>query len=152
MDVRSVNLSIDQRTLQEPTEEEVHHPGREFRHIRYPVMIGPQRWEDAPVMTPNNDIIASRNGTNGVGGKSMSRLNLRARSRTSNRVRSLLSVVLRRPNSQARTLMSCQYCELTGGPFAPGEAALLLTVHEQLHHGGLSMHRPVLPPALPPMT
>jgi hypothetical protein len=43
--------------------------------------------------------------------------------------------------------MICQSCELTGGPFAPGEAALLLAVHEQLHHGGVSLHRPPLPPA-----
>ena len=43
--------------------------------------------------------------------------------------------------------MICQSCELTGGPFAPGEAALLLSVHEQLHHGGVSQHRPPLPPA-----
>jgi hypothetical protein len=43
--------------------------------------------------------------------------------------------------------MVCPSCELTGGPFAPGEAALLLAVHEQMHHGGVSMHRPSLPPA-----
>jgi hypothetical protein len=64
-----------------------------------------------------------------------------------NRVRSLLSAVLRKPKLQARTVMICQSCEMTGGPFAPGEAALLLAVHDQLHHGGVALHRPPLPPA-----
>ena len=63
------------------------------------------------------------------------------------RVRGLLGVVLRRPKRSARTVMVCESCEMTGGPFAPGEAALLLAVHEQLHHGGVSLHRPPLPPA-----
>jgi hypothetical protein len=42
--------------------------------------------------------------------------------------------------------MICQACELTGGPFSAREAALLLSVHEQLQHGGVGMHRPTLPP------
>lgn len=95
-------------------------------------------------MTTNNDIIA---GTGGSGKSSRRAPGLKrgARSRKPNRARSLLSVMLRR--SRAKTVMICQSCEMTGGPFAPGEAALLLAVHEQLHHGGVSMHRPPLPPA-----
>jgi hypothetical protein len=87
-------------------------------------------WEDASVMTKNSDLVAG--------------MKPRKPSRTS----SLISAVLRRPKSQAKTVMICQSCEMTGGPFAPGEAALLLAVHEQLHHGGLSLHRPPLPPAV----
>jgi hypothetical protein len=62
------------------------------------------------------------------------------------RARTLLFGVLKNPTSPARTVMICQSCELTGGPFSPREAALLLSVHEQLHHGGVSLHRPPLPP------
>jgi hypothetical protein len=43
--------------------------------------------------------------------------------------------------------MICQSCEMTGGPFSPAEAALLLSVHEQLHHG-VAPHRPNLPPVV----
>ncbi len=63
------------------------------------------------------------------------------------RARALLRGVLKNPTSPAKTVMFCQLCELTGGPFNPSEAALLLKVHEQLHHGGVSLHRPPLPPA-----
>jgi hypothetical protein len=44
--------------------------------------------------------------------------------------------------------MICSSCELVGGPFGADEAALLLKVHEQLHHGDLSMHRAPLPPPI----
>lgn len=96
-------------------------------------------------MTTNDAIVA---GKDGVDSRSIRvpRLKSRTRSRKPNRARGLLSVVLRRPRLPGRTVMICQSCEMTGGPFAPGEAALLLAVHEQLHHGGLSMHRPPLPP------
>lgn len=42
--------------------------------------------------------------------------------------------------------MICKSCELTGGPFTAAEAAHLLAIHEQMHHGVVSMHRPTLPP------
>jgi hypothetical protein len=79
-------------------------------------------WEDAPVIT-------------------------RARPWRPNRSQGILQAVLGRRKARAKTVMVCPSCELTGGPFAPGEAALLLAVHEQMHHGGVSMHRPSLPPA-----
>lgn len=94
--------------------------------------------------TTNDDLIAGmteRSSGRGPG------LNPRAWSRKPKRSRTLLSA-LSRPRSQAKTVMICERCEMTGGPFAPGEAALLLAVHEQLHHGGVSLHRPSLPPAL----
>ena len=92
------------------------------------------------------DAIAGKAVTGSASGRAP-RFTLRARPRKSGRARGLLSVVLRKSRLQARTTMICQSCELTGGPFAPGEAALLLSVHEQLHHGGVSQHRPPLPPA-----
>ena len=55
-------------------------------------------------------------------------------------------MVLRR--SSGRTVMICSSCELVGGPFGAEEAALLLKVHDQLHHGGLALHRAPLPPAI----
>jgi hypothetical protein len=48
--------------------------------------------------------------------------------------------------SAGRTVMICSSCELVGGPFVAEEAAFLLKVHEQLHHGGLAFHRAPLPP------
>lgn len=60
------------------------------------------------------------------------------------RARLLAKRVLKRAN--ARTVMVCSQCELTGGPFSREEAAHLLRIHEQLHHG-IAMHRPPLPPA-----
>jgi hypothetical protein len=68
------------------------------------------------------------------------------RPRKSSRARILLAVMMKRPVSHRRTVMICESCELTGGPFAPGEAAHLLAIHEQLQHGRLAMHRPPLPP------
>ena len=97
-------------------------------------------------MTTNDDIIEGKDGAASVTDRAP-RTMLRARTRKTKRARSLLTAVLRRPRLQGRTTMICQSCEMTGGPFAPGEAALLLAVHEQLHHGGVSMHRPPLPPA-----
>jgi hypothetical protein len=97
-------------------------------------------------MTTNDDIIEGR-GEAGSASDRAPRTMVRARTRKTKRARSLLTAVLRRPKLQGRTTMICQSCEMTGGPFAPGEAALLLAVHEQLHHGGVSMHRPPLPPA-----
>ena len=98
-------------------------------------------------MTKNSDIIAGTNGAD-QSSRRVPRQKPQVRSRKPGRASSLLSTVLRRPRLQAKTVMICQYCELTGGPFAPGEAALLLAVHEQLHHGGVSLHRPSLPPAI----
>jgi hypothetical protein len=98
-------------------------------------------------MTTNDDIIEGKGGASSASDRAP-RSMVRARPRKAKRVRSLLSAVLRRPSLQGRTTMICQSCEMTGGPFAPGEAALLLAVHEQLHHGGVSLHlRPPLPPA-----
>jgi hypothetical protein len=62
------------------------------------------------------------------------------------RARSIVRMVFRR--SSGRTVMICSSCELVGGPFGADEAALLLKVHEQLHHGDLSMHRAPLPPPI----
>jgi hypothetical protein len=107
----------------------------------------PGEWEDAPVMTKNSDIIAGTNAADKPARRAP-RVKPQARLRKPSRASGLLSAVLRKPRSQAKTVMICQYCEMTGGPFAPGEAALLLAVHEQLHHGGVSLHRPSLPPAL----
>ena len=67
-------------------------------------------------------------------------------SRIGTRSRKFLWGVLRKPISRSRTVMICELCELTGGPFAPGEAAHLLEIHVQLHHGGVSRHRSALPP------
>jgi hypothetical protein len=96
-------------------------------------------------MTTKDDLIAGQDGAGRTSGRAP-RPKSRARSQKPNRTRSLLSAVLRRPGQQGKTVMICQSCELTGGPFAPREAALLLAVHEQLHHGGVSLHRPPLPP------
>ena len=97
-------------------------------------------------MNTNDDVIAGRSGaassTRPAPGSKP-----RARSRKPGRARNLLSAVLRRPGRPARTVMICQSCELTGGPFSPAEAALLLSVHEQMHHG-VAQHRPHLPPAV----
>ncbi len=60
------------------------------------------------------------------------------------RARSLAQRVLKRAN--ARTVMVCSQCELTGGPFSREEAAHLLRIHEQLHHG-IAQQRSPLPPA-----
>ncbi|GAB6900274.1 hypothetical protein [Kineosporia succinea] len=60
------------------------------------------------------------------------------------RARSFAQRVLKK--GSARTVMVCSQCELTGGPFSREEAAHLLRIHEQLHHG-IAMHRPPLPPA-----
>ena len=62
------------------------------------------------------------------------------------RARSFAQRVLKK--TTARTVMVCSQCELTGGPFSREEAAHLLKIHEQLHHG-IAMHRSTpLPPAL----
>ena len=98
-------------------------------------------------MTKNSDIIAGTSGTD-KSVRRAPRLKLRGRSGKPSRAGGLLSAVLRRSGVPAKTVMICQSCEMTGGPFAPGEAALLLAVHEQLHHGGVSLHRPPLPPAV----
>ncbi len=106
----------------------------------------PLEWEDTPVTTKNSDIIAGTSRTDKF--RRAPRLKPHARAQKPSRVSNLLSVLLRRPKSQVKTVMICESCEMTGGPFAPGEAALLLAVHEQLHHGGVSLHRPPLPPAV----
>jgi hypothetical protein len=98
-------------------------------------------------MTTNDDIIEGKGGAGPTPARAP-RTMVRARTRKTKRARSLLTAVLRKPKMlTSRTTMICQSCEMTGGPFAPGEAALLLAVHEQLHHGGVSLHRPPLPPA-----
>jgi len=61
-----------------------------------------------------------------------------------NRARLLAQRVLKKAG--ARTVMVCSYCELRGGPFSREEAAHLLSIHEQLHHG-IALHRTPLPPA-----
>jgi hypothetical protein len=38
--------------------------------------------------------------------------------------------------SPASTTMICPVCELSGGPFGPDEAALLVATHNRFHHGG----------------
>jgi hypothetical protein len=40
------------------------------------------------------------------------------------------------PTAAPTALMTCSACDLSAGPFAVAEAALLATVHDQLHHGG----------------
>jgi hypothetical protein len=58
-------------------------------------------------------------------------------SRLSQRFDALLNVVpgrLRRRESRERTLI-CAACRLTGGPFEPAEAAFLIALHDDLHHG-----------------
>jgi hypothetical protein len=40
----------------------------------------------------------------------------------------------RRLRQPGRTLI-CAECDLTGGPFEPAEAAHLVTLHDELHHG-----------------
>ena len=35
----------------------------------------------------------------------------------------------------ATVLMSCDICDLTGGPFPAAEAAHLKAIHDRLHHG-----------------
>ncbi len=32
-------------------------------------------------------------------------------------------------------LMSCEACDLAGGPFPPAEAAYLQAIHTRVHHG-----------------
>jgi hypothetical protein len=36
---------------------------------------------------------------------------------------------------KATTLMSCEACGLTGGPFTPAEAAHLHAIHDRMFHG-----------------
>ena len=43
----------------------------------------------------------------------------------------------RRLFPRRRTMMVCESCELTGGPFPAAEAAALLQVHRQLQHGAV---------------
>ncbi len=39
--------------------------------------------------------------------------------------------------SEVGTMMSCETCDLTGGPFPAAEAAHLRAIHDRLHHGML---------------
>ncbi|MBT0767573.1 hypothetical protein KIH74_01470 [Kineosporia sp. J2-2] len=42
------------------------------------------------------------------------------------------------PNgSEVGTMMSCETCDLVGGPFPAAEAAHLRAIHDRLHHGML---------------
>jgi len=38
-------------------------------------------------------------------------------------------------SSELSTMMSCETCDLVGGPFPAAEAAHLRAVHDRLHHG-----------------
>ena len=40
----------------------------------------------------------------------------------------------------------CITCGLTGGPFEPAEAAFLIALHDELHHG---LRRPAPPQQIP---
>jgi hypothetical protein len=42
------------------------------------------------------------------------------------------------PHNPALTLMTCDVCDLVGGPFPAAEAAHLRAVHDRLHHGILA--------------
>jgi len=37
--------------------------------------------------------------------------------------------------SEAGTMMTCETCDLVGGPFPAAEAAHLRAIHDRLHHG-----------------
>ena len=39
--------------------------------------------------------------------------------------------------SESGTMMSCDTCNLVGGPFPAAEAAHLRAIHDRLHHGML---------------
>lgn len=95
-----------------------------------------------PVTTTKHDPAAG----GPAGGRLPARLKRPSRVRKAGRARAFIIGVLKKPVLQPDTVMICESCELTGGPFAPGEAAHLLAVHQQLHHGAVSLHRPPLPP------
>jgi hypothetical protein len=40
-------------------------------------------------------------------------------------------------SSEAGTMMTCETCDLVGGPFPAAEAAHLRAIHDRLHHGML---------------
>jgi len=42
---------------------------------------------------------------------------------------------LRPAPADGSVLMTCDVCDLTGGPFAPAEAAYLRAIHDRVHHG-----------------
>lgn len=37
--------------------------------------------------------------------------------------------------TEAFVLMTCEACDLAGGPFPPAEAAYLQSIHNRVHHG-----------------
>lgn len=37
--------------------------------------------------------------------------------------------------TEPSVLMTCEVCDLVGGPFAAAEAAHLRAIHDRLHHG-----------------
>ncbi len=39
------------------------------------------------------------------------------------------------PSADTPVLMSCEVCDLVGGPFPAAEAAHLRAIHDRLHHG-----------------
>jgi hypothetical protein len=43
-----------------------------------------------------------------------------------------------RATDAAQGTLICPVCELSGGPFEPEEAAHLIGLHNDLHHGGFS--------------
>jgi hypothetical protein len=40
-------------------------------------------------------------------------------------------------SSEVGTMMTCETCDLVGGPFPAAEAAHLRAIHDRLHHGML---------------
>lgn len=65
---------------------------------------------------------------------------------TPSNLRAGLAGLLRRLPRRRRTMMRCDLCELTGGPFPADEAVALLRIHQQLQHGRFETRGPALPP------
>ena len=82
----------------------------------------------------------------GSGSSSRSARSSRSSRHLALRLSVLLRSVFHKTPFRSRSVMICESCELTGGPFAPGEAAHLLEIHQQLHHGAVFRHRSSLPP------
>lgn len=57
-----------------------------------------------------------------------------------------ITALLRRLPLPRRSMMRCDLCELTGGPFRAAEADALLQIHQQLQHGRYDSRGPALPP------
>ena len=48
------------------------------------------------------------------------------------------SAVARTAAPEPSVLMTCEVCDLVGGPFSAAEAAHLRAIHDRLHHGILA--------------